>query len=74
MTTLRIAGVLLLVLGLAGVLTGGFRYTKEAAQAKLGPLELAVTEQESVDIPQWMNVGAMVVGGLVLVLGFRRQS
>lgn len=73
MNAIRIVGVLLLVLGLAGFLTGGFSFTKESTQAKLGPLELTVKEKESVNIPQWMSLGAMVIGGVVLVLGFRRR-
>ena len=50
MNAMRIVGVLLLVLGLAGFLTGGFSFTKESTQAKLGPLELTVKEKESVNI------------------------
>ena len=73
MNAMRIVGVLLLVLGLAGFLTGGFSFTKESTQAKLGPLELTVKEKESVNIPQWISLGAMVIGGVVLVLGFRKR-
>ena len=73
MKAMRIVGVLLLVLGLAGVLTGGFSFTKDTTQAKLGPLELTVKEKESVNIPQWMSLGAMVLGGVVLVLGLRKN-
>lgn len=73
MNAMRIVGVLLLVLGLAGFLTGGFSFTKESTQAKIGPLELTVKEKESVNIPQWLSLGAMVLGGAVLVLGFRKN-
>jgi len=73
MKAMRIVGVLLLVLGLAGFLTGGFSFTKDTTQAKLGPLELTVKEKESVNIPQWMSLGAMLLGGVVLVLGFRKN-
>jgi len=73
MKAMRIVGVLLLVLGLGGFLTGGFSFTKDTTQAKLGPLELTVKEKESVNIPQWMSLGAMVLGGVVLVLGFRKN-
>ena len=73
MKAMRIVGVLLLVLGLAGFLTGGFSFTKDTTQAKLGPLELTVKDKESVNIPQWMSLGAMVLGGVVLVLGFRKN-
>ena len=73
MNAMRIVGLLLLVLGLAGFLSGGFSFTKESTQAKLGPLELTVKEKESVNIPQWMSLGAMVIRGVVLVLGFRKR-
>lgn len=73
MNAMRIVGVLLLVVGLAGFLTGGFSFTKDTTHAKLGPLELTVKEKESVNIPQWMSLGAMVLGGVVLVLGFRKN-
>lgn len=73
MNAMRIVGVLLLVVGLAGLLTGGFSFTKDTTQAKIGPLELTVKEKESVNIPQWMSLGAMVIGGVVLVLGFRKR-
>ncbi|AOG24492.1 MAG: hypothetical protein QE495_02380 [Acidovorax sp.] len=73
MNAMRIVGVLLLMLGLAGFLTGGFSFTKDTTQAKLGPLELTVKEKESVNIPEWLSLGAMVLGGAALVLGFRRK-
>lgn len=72
MTALRIVGVLLLVAGLAGFLTGGFSVTEDVAQAQLGPLALTVQERETVQVPQWMSLAAMVLGGAALVLGFRR--
>ncbi len=72
MTAMRLIGAVLLVLGLAGLLTGGFSFSKETTQAKLGPLELTVKEKESVNVPQWLSLGAMLIGGVVLVMGFRK--
>ncbi|MDY0107963.1 MAG: hypothetical protein RBS27_14930 [Giesbergeria sp.] len=72
MTAMRVIGAILLVLGLAGLLTGGFSFTKDTTQAKLGPLELTVKEKETVTVPQWLSLGAMVIGGVILVLGFRK--
>lgn len=72
MNPLRIAGIVLLVLGLAGLLTGGFSFTKDTTKAEIGPLKLQVQEKESVNVPQWLSLGAMLVGGVLLVLGFKR--
>lgn len=73
MTATRIAGIVLIVLGLAGFFTGGFSFTKDTTQAKLGPIELSVKEKESVNVPQWLSIGAVVAGVLVLVVGARRR-
>ncbi len=73
MNALRLTGVILIVLGLAGFFTGGFSFTKETTQAKLGPLELTVKDKESVNVPQWLSLGAIALGAVVLVLGFRKN-
>ena len=73
MNALRLTGAILIVLGLAGVFTGGFSFTKETTQAKLGPLELTVKDKESVNVPQWLSLGAIALGAVVLVLGFRKN-
>lgn len=72
MTGMRILGVILLILGLAGFFTGGFSFTKETTQARIGPLELSVKEKESVNVPQWLSIGAIALGALVLVLSMRK--
>lgn len=72
MNATRIIGVVLIVLGALGLLYGGFSYTKDSTAAKIGPLELTVKETESVNVPVWAGVGAIVVGGLLLVLGGKR--
>ena len=72
MTGMRILGVILLILGLAGFFTGGFSFTKETTQARIGPLELSVKEKESGNVPQWLSIGAIAVGALVLVLSMRK--
>ncbi len=73
MNAMRITGVILLLVGLAGLLTGGFSFTHEKTAAKVGPIELKVNERENFNIPQWLSVGAMVIGGLVLVAGFKKS-
>lgn len=73
MNALRLTGAILIVLGLAGFFAGGFSFTKETTQAKLGPLELTVKDKESVNVPQWLSLGAIALGAVVLVLGFRKN-
>lgn len=72
MNATRIVDILLIVAGIAGLSIGGFSFTKETHQAKLGPLELSVKERENVSIPAWAGVAAIVVGGLLLVVGGKK--
>ena len=72
MSAVKIAGIVLILAGLAGFFTGGFSFTKDRTAAKLGPIELTVKDRESVNIPQWLSLGAMALGVVVLVAGFRK--
>ncbi|VWX63368.1 conserved hypothetical protein [Burkholderiales bacterium 8X] len=72
MNATRIVGILLIVAGIAAIGIGGFSFTKETHQAKIGPLELSVKEKENVNIPGWAGVAAIVVGGALLVFGGRK--
>jgi hypothetical protein len=68
---MKIAAIVIIVAGLLGLLYGGFSYTRDKTAVKLGPLELSVKERETVNVPVWLGVGAIVVGGLLLVFGSR---
>jgi hypothetical protein len=72
MNATRIVGLILIVIGIAALGTGGFSFTKETHQVKLGPLELAVKEKRNVNFPIWAGVAAVVVGGALLVFGGRK--
>ena len=72
MNPIKVVGVLLLVAGVLILVYGGFSYTKENTAVKVGPVELSVKEKETVNFPVWAGVGAIVVGGLLLVFGGKR--
>ena len=69
---MKMAAIVLVVAGLLGLLYGSFSYTKESHDAKLGPLELSVKEKETVNIPVWAGVGAIVIGGTLLLVGGKK--
>jgi TRAP-type C4-dicarboxylate transport system permease small subunit len=73
MTSTRIAAIVLIVAGALALMYGGFSYTKDTTAVKLGPLELSVKETRTVNVPLWAGVGAIVIGGLLLVLGGRKK-
>lgn len=72
MNAVKLVAILLIAGGVFGLLYGSFSYTKQTSQLKLGPLELSVKEKETVNIPVWAGVGAIVVGGLLLVFGSKK--
>lgn len=72
MNSIKLVGIVLIVLGGLGLAYGGFSYTKDTTAVKLGPLELTVQEKETVNVPLWAGIGAIVVGGVLLVMGGKK--
>ena len=72
MSPIKIVGILLLIAGAASLAMGGFSYTKDTTVVKLGPLEVSAKQKEEVNLPMWLGVGAIAVGGLLLVFGGRK--
>jgi len=72
MNATRLVGIVLIVAGIAALALGSFSFTKETHQAKIGPLELSVKEKETVNLPVWAGVAAIVVGGALLFVGGRK--
>jgi TRAP-type C4-dicarboxylate transport system permease small subunit len=72
MNGLKIVALALIAAGILGLMYGGFTYTKETHEAKIGPIEMAVKEKETVNVPVWAGVGAIVVGAALLLVGGRK--
>ena len=68
MNTLKAVALVLIVAGVLALVYGGFTYTKVTHETKIGPLELSVKVKETVNIPIWAGVGAIVVGGVLLFM------
>lgn len=50
MNAVKMLAIVLIVAGGLGLAYGGFTYTKETHQAKLGPIELSVKDTQTVNI------------------------
>lgn len=72
MNSTKIVGIVLIAAGLLGLVYGNFSYTKDTTVVKLGPIEVTAKEKETVNIPMWAGVGAVVAGALVLVIGGKK--
>ena len=71
MNALRVVALVLVIAGALALVYGGFTYTKENHQANIGPLQVNVKEKQTVNIPVWAGLAAVVVGGVLL---FVRRS
>jgi hypothetical protein len=68
MGSLRVVALALIVAGVLALAYGGFTYTKETHEAKLGPIEVQVKDKEHVNVPVWAGVIAVAAGALLLVV------
>jgi uncharacterized membrane protein YidH (DUF202 family) len=67
MNSVKILAIVLIVAGGLGLAYGSFTYTKDTHEAKLGPIELSVKDRQTVNVPVWAGVGAIVAGVVLLV-------
>lgn len=65
MKPVTILAIVLIAAGILALAYGGFTYTSESHDLKLGSLELSVKDKETVNIPVWVGTGAVVVGALL---------
>jgi TRAP-type C4-dicarboxylate transport system permease small subunit len=65
---MRMIAIVLFVAGLLALVYGGFSYTKETHDAKLGPLEISVREKQRVNVPVWAGVAMLVAGAGIMVV------
>ena len=73
MNAIKMAAIVLIAAGALALAYGGFSYTKDTHEAKLGPLELSVKDRERVNIPLWAGVGAIVSGGGLLLASGKKS-
>lgn len=76
MTPTKIAAIVLIVAGVMGLglAYGGFSYTRNTHEAKLGPIELSAKDKRTVNIPLWGGVGGIVVGGALLLFAREKKE
>jgi len=68
MPAIKILAIILIIGGLLALVYGGFSYPKKTDEAKIGNIELSVKSKQTVDIPIWAGVAAIVIGGGLLLI------
>ena len=73
MSVIKIVVIALIMAGLLGLVYGRFSYTRETQEAKLGPFELSVKDTQTVNVPIWAGVAAIMAGGRLLLLASKKS-
>ena len=72
MNAVKLAAIVLILAGVLALAYGSFSVTKATHEAKLGPLTMSVQEKQTVNVPVWAGVAAIVAGAALLAFGGKR--
>jgi hypothetical protein len=72
MNGMKIIALALIAAGVLSLTYGGFSYTKNTHEAKIGPIEMTMKEKETMNVPVWAGVAAIVAGAALLLVGARK--
>lgn len=73
MNAIKIVAIALIAAGILGLAYGGFSYTRQTHSTRVGPVEMSISERQTVNVPLWAGVGAIVIGGGLLLFGGKRR-
>ena len=73
MTASRIAGIILIVAGLVGLIWGGVSWTDEKTVVDIGPIQATAKERKTIPIPPVVGGLAVVAGIVLLVIPGRKR-
>jgi TRAP-type C4-dicarboxylate transport system permease small subunit len=69
---MRLIAVALIIAGTLALIYGGFSYTTDRSDVKIGSLQFSITEKERVNVPVWAGAGGIAIGAILLLMGRRR--
>ena len=68
----KTVGIILVVLGIAMLIWGGFSYTKKEKVVDAGPIEISADRQHTVNWPPYIG-GIVLVAGVVLIVTSKKR-
>ena len=74
MKPMAIAGIVLIVVGLAALALGGFSYTTRETVVDIGPLEATAEREKTFPLPPAAGITAVAAGVALLVVGMRKRA
>ena len=73
MSGFKIGAILLIIAGTLSLVYGRFSYNKNTETTTVGPIGISITERQTVHVPDWAGVAAIVAGSLLLLARPRRS-
>ena len=70
---MKIAGVVLIIAGVAALIYGGFTFTTQKKAVDMGPIQIDKTEHHSVPLPPLLGMIAIVGGGALFYFGVKER-
>ena len=69
---MKIAGILLIIFGVAALIYGGFTYTSQKNVAKIGSMQISTTENHTLPVPPILGIVAIAGGAGMIYLGAKK--
>jgi hypothetical protein len=70
---MKIAAIVLIVIGVIALAYGGISYTREKKVLDIGPLEATTKERKTIPLPPVVGIAASAGGVVVLLVSRRRR-
>lgn len=72
MKPVAIIGIVLIVLGIAGLVIRNVTYTTTEKVLDVGPLQATAEKEKTIAIPDVAGIAAIIAGGFLVFVGRRR--
>ncbi len=72
MRAATIVGIILVLLGIAVLIFGGFSFVREETVIELGPLDVEAAERETIPLPPILGAISLLGGILLIAMGSRK--
>lgn len=70
---MKIAAIVLIVVGVIAPAYGGITYTREKKVIDLGPIQATTKERETIPMPPVLGVAAIAGGVILLIVSGRKR-
>ena len=74
MNTLTVVGIVLIVLGVAGLIYGGITYTTSNEVVDMGSMHIEIDQRKEIPLSPIFGAVAVAVGVIMILVGRRRQA